>query len=100
MTVRVPSQTAKGHSEVYTVDFREIAPALANKTMYANDPRSSMFGGLAVGVPGELKGLEEAHKRWGSLPWSDLVQPSVELALGWKVPIELARRIQVILAIY
>lgn len=95
MTVRIPPNSTHGKSEVYNIDFRETAPALANKTMYSKDPLSSRWGGLSVGVPGELRGLEEAHKRWGSLPWRDLVQPSVELAKGWRVPTELARRIQV-----
>ena len=63
--------------------------------MYVNDPLAALFGGLSVGVPGELRGLEEAHKRWGTLPWSQLVQPSIELAKGWEVPAELARRIEV-----
>lgn len=95
MTVRIPSKAKGGKSEVFNIDFREIAPALANKTMYSNDPLSSLFGGLAIGVPGELRGLEEAHRRWGYIPWGKLVQPSIELARGWKVPKELARRIQV-----
>jgi len=94
MTVRIPSKAKGGKSEVFNIDFREIAPALANKTMYSNDPLSSLFGGLAIGVPGELRGLEEAHRRWGYIPWGKLVQPSIELARGWKVPKELARRIQ------
>ena len=95
MTVRVPTSEDGKSSEVWTVDFRETAPALANKTMYIDNPTSSAFGGLAVGIPGEVRGLEEAHKRWGSLPWERLVRPSVELAAGWKVGKELARRINV-----
>ena len=95
MTVRIPTSNDGKSSEVWTVDFRETAPALANKTMYIENPASSMFGGLAVGIPGEVRGLEEAHKRWGSLPWEGLVQPSVELAAGWKVGKELAKRINV-----
>lgn len=94
MTVRIPPSSSKASSEVYTIDFREVAPALANTTMYVDEPMKSLFGGLAVGVPGELRGLEEAHRRWGSLPWSTLVQPSVELAQGWRVQKELARRIR------
>jgi gamma-glutamyltranspeptidase / glutathione hydrolase / leukotriene-C4 hydrolase len=82
MTVRIPPSSQNLSSEVWTVDFRETAPALANTTMYKHDPTLSMFGGLAVGVPSELRGLEEAHRRWGKLPWSRLVQPSVELASG------------------
>lgn len=38
------------------------------------------YGYLAVGVPGLLAGLDEAHRRWGSLSWADLVEPAAELA--------------------
>ena len=95
MTVRIPPSTANGTSEVFTIDFRETAPALSNKTMYVDDPLASRWGGLAVGVPGELRGLEEAHKRWGTVPWKDLVKPAADLAKGWTVQTELERRIEV-----
>ena len=46
------------------VDCRETAPSAASKDMFASTPASaSSFGGLAVAVPGELKGLELAHAR-------------------------------------
>ncbi|GAC72412.1 gamma-glutamyltransferase [Moesziomyces antarcticus T-34] len=80
-------------AEHVTIDFRETAPAAANKTMYVGRVPRAQFGGLAVGVPGELRGLEEAHRRWGRLPWKRLVQPSVELARSAKVSKELARRL-------
>ena len=57
MTVRVPPKEKGGESEVWTIDFRETAPALANKTMFVEDPSSATFGGLSVGVPGEIRGL-------------------------------------------
>lgn len=95
MTVRIPPSSEGGSSEVYTIDFRETAPALANSTMYADDPAAARWGGLAVGVPGEVRGLQEAHERWGKLPWTRLVQPSIDLAAGWAVDKELARRLQV-----
>ncbi|KIK98246.1 hypothetical protein PAXRUDRAFT_31286 [Paxillus rubicundulus Ve08.2h10] len=94
MTVRIPPSTPGEASEVYTIDFRETAPALANKTMYVDNPRAATYGGLSVAVPGELRGLEEAYRRWGSLSWSRLVQPSVVLAAEWTVDVELAKRIQ------
>lgn len=95
MTVRIPPRAPGGSSEVFTIDFRETAPALANETMYKEDPLLARYGGLAVGVPGELRGLEEVHRRWGVLPWKSLVEPSVELAKGWRVDTELAKRITV-----
>ena len=94
MTVRIPLSSPHASSEVFTIDFRETAPALSNRTMYVDNPLASRWGGLSVGVPGELRGLEEAHKRWGKLPWKTLVEPAADLAKGWVVQPELARRIQ------
>ncbi|KDQ57609.1 hypothetical protein JAAARDRAFT_47513 [Jaapia argillacea MUCL 33604] len=93
MTVRIPPTSPNTSATHYTIDFRETAPAASNATMYVGNPLAAMFGGLAVGVPGELRGLEEAHKRWGTVEWSKLVDPVVELAKGWKVGRELDRRI-------
>jgi len=95
MTLRIPSNTPNKSAEHWTIDYRETGPALANATMYKANPMLSKFGGLAVGVPGELRGFEEAHRRWGKLNWSRLVQPSVDLAAGWKVSVELGRRMHV-----
>jgi gamma-glutamyltranspeptidase / glutathione hydrolase / leukotriene-C4 hydrolase len=95
MTVRIPPNSTHNSSEVWTIDFRETAPGLAHPKMYVDDPYTSRFGGLAIGVPGELRGLEEAHRKWGTLPWKRLVMPAAELAAGWKIDRELARRIQV-----
>ncbi|KAE8214185.1 hypothetical protein CF327_g2382 [Tilletia walkeri] len=75
------------------VDFREVAPGSANKTMFYGRPRAAMAGGLAVGVPGELRGLEVMHSKWGTLPWAELVEPAAKLADGTKVSRELERRL-------
>jgi gamma-glutamyltranspeptidase/glutathione hydrolase/leukotriene-C4 hydrolase len=101
MIIRIPPEQTFGNtrdsnkSEVWSLNFREVAPALSNKTMYKDNPMASRIGGLAVAIPGEVRGLQEAHRRWGSIPWKELVDPSVELAAGWRVQSELAGRIQV-----
>ncbi|VDB95949.1 unnamed protein product [Peniophora sp. CBMAI 1063] len=93
MTVRIPPKEKGGESEVWNIDFRETAPALANTTMYVDDPMKALFGGLSVAVPGEVRGLGEAHKRWGKLSWARLVRPAAEVAAGWTMGPELSRRI-------
>ncbi|OMH79278.1 Gamma-glutamyltranspeptidase 1 [Zancudomyces culisetae] len=67
----------KSTGETEVVDFRELAPKLANETMYANDIKKAQIGGLSVGVPGELKGYELAHKKYGKLKWQRLFEPTV-----------------------
>ena len=95
MTVRIPPSFENASSEVWTIDFRETAPAKSTEGMYEGNPNASRYGGLAVGVPGEVRGLQVAHERWGSVPWKRLVQPSVELAAGWPVGKELGNRLPV-----
>ncbi len=38
------------------------------------------IGAASCAVPGAPKGLEEVHRRFGSLPWRELVTPAIELA--------------------
>jgi len=45
-----------------------------------NARQSSLTGHLSVGVPGSVAGLFEAHRRFGRLPWKELVAPAVRLA--------------------
>lgn len=67
-----------------TMDFREKAPLAASERMYVGEDGLSTNmqhrGFLSVGVPGTVAGLYEAHRKYGSLPWADLVAPSVALA--------------------
>lgn len=62
------------------IDYRESAPAAAFQDMYQGNVKGSVYSGLAAGVPGELRGLEEAHRRFARLPWRDVVHPAAEVA--------------------
>lgn len=82
----------RGHGgEALVVDFRETAPAAAHPALFLDEkgeavPGASREGLLAVGVPGTVAGLSEAHERWGRLPWPELLAPAVSLALeGFEV---------------
>lgn len=60
---------------------REMAPAAATRDMFVKDKTKSVLGGLAVGVPGELRGYEALHRRLnGSLPWKALFADAIRLA--------------------
>ncbi len=66
------------------LDFRERAPGAAKRDMYIGpdgkpDDRS-LTGDLAAGVPGSVAGLWEAHRRFGSRPWAELLAPAILLA--------------------
>lgn len=68
-----------------TINSREVAPLAAFKDMYT-DVIFSREGGLAIAVPGELKGLFELHKKYGRLSWTEILQPVIDVAEnGYKV---------------
>ncbi len=71
---------------VITLDGRETAPAAAKPDRFiGKDGKPMRFvdavvGGRSVGVPGTPKLLEEAHRRWGKLPWAQVLAPAIKLA--------------------
>lgn len=71
------------------LDYREKAPGAAHRDMYldadGNLTDKSVVGHLAAGVPGTVAGMWSAHERYGSLPWTDLVEPAIGLADGFEV---------------
>ncbi|KAG0651421.1 Gamma-glutamyltranspeptidase [Hyphodiscus hymeniophilus] len=77
------------------IDFREMAPAAAFETMYSpplSNANYSLYGGLASGVPGELRGLEHLHKNYATMPWKHLMQPAIKVArYGFNVTEDLVR---------
>jgi gamma-glutamyltranspeptidase/glutathione hydrolase len=74
------------------IDYRETAPAAADRDMYLDVDGNvieglSLIGHLSVGVPGTVAGFWQAHQRFGSMPWRDLVLPAIGLAeSGFEVP--------------
>lgn len=73
-------------------DGRETAPHLAHDElfMFNNGQLMSVeeaaVGGRAVGVPGVMRMLEDAHRQHGKLAWAKLFQPAIHLAeRGFKI---------------
>ena len=72
--------------KVETIDGRETAPAADTSRLFLGPdgqplPFAQAFpGGRSVGVPGNVRLLAQAHKRWGKLPWKALFQPAIRLA--------------------
>jgi len=81
--------------KIYALDARERAPAAITPAAYLKDgkamPELSQRGGLAVAVPGEVRGLGEMVRRWGALPFRRCVEPAQKLAAhGFPVSSRLA----------
>ena len=71
------------------LDYREKAPLATTRDMFLDDEGNvtdnSVVGHLAAGVPGSVMGMWEAHRRFGTLPWADLVERAASLADGFEV---------------
>lgn len=65
------------------IDFREVAPAGMDQSMFLEGPELSKTTGLSVGVPGEIMGFYQAHRKYGKLPWKRLFKECIELAKGF-----------------
>jgi gamma-glutamyltranspeptidase/glutathione hydrolase len=77
LVTRVDGQTS-------SLDFRETAPAATTQAMYldeqGNPTGQSREGLRSAGVPGSVAGLWEAHVKFGTKAWRDLVLPAIRLA--------------------
>lgn len=76
----------KNDGALFSLDYREKAPGLSSRDMYLDETGKVMKGlsekgHLSSGVPGSVAGMFESHARHGSLPWKELVQPAIDLAL-------------------
>ncbi len=81
------------------IDFRERAPAAANRDMYldqdGNVTRESLVGYRASGVPGTVRGMAFALRRYGTKSWRSMLEPAERLAHdGFPVSWGLARSLQ------
>jgi gamma-glutamyltranspeptidase/glutathione hydrolase len=71
------------------IDYRETAPAAAHRDMFLDEkgnvvPARALTSHRASGVPGSVAGMWLAHRKFGTLPWKDLLAPAVGLAEeGW-----------------
>ncbi|MGB0879590.1 MAG: gamma-glutamyltransferase [Polaribacter sp.] len=75
----------KNDGEIGALDYREKAPLAATKNMYLDEdgnviPNKSILGAMAIGVPGTVAGVFATHKKFGTLPISEILQPVIELA--------------------
>lgn len=80
--------------DTIALDYRETAPAAATATMFLNEKgepvaQKSRDSGLAVGVPGTVRGLAEAHRAYGSgkFTLAALIAPALALAKDG-IPVE------------
>ncbi len=86
------------------IDYREMAPGAAHRDVYLDKNGAliegeggSLVGYRAAGVPGTVRGMELALKKYGSgkLSWAQLVEPARRLAAnGFSVTYELARSLR------
>src|SRR3954470_24384837 len=85
------------------IDYREMAPAAAHRDVYLDKNGNliegeggSLVGYRAAGVPGTVRGLELALKKYGSgkVSWSQLIEPARRLANGFTVTNNLARSLR------
>ncbi|XP_052280993.1 glutathione hydrolase 1 proenzyme-like [Dreissena polymorpha] len=74
------SKIGKSSCKTYAVVAREQAPSMATEYMFTADKNiSSTAGGQAIAIPGKIRGLYEAWKLGGLLPWKQLFQPAIKL---------------------
>lgn len=81
-----------------TIDGRETAPSTATSELFLNEDgqplgfREAVLGGRSVGIPGNMRLMAMAHRRWGRLEWAQLFEPAIRLAeQGYTVNARMAR---------
>ena len=67
------------------IDYREMAPLKARRDMYLDENGDvvkglSSYSHLASGVPGTVAGFWHVHKKYGRLPWKQVLEPAIRQA--------------------
>ena len=70
---------------VITIDHRETAPATTTPTLFIEDGKemdfdSAVASGLSVGVPGTVRGWDEALRRYGTMALEQVLAPAITVA--------------------
>lgn len=70
----------KSQNKVVTLNAREMAPSAATANMFVANKTLSLKGGLAIAVPGEIRGYYELHQKYGGpAKWSELFEETIAL---------------------
>uniref|UniRef100_A0A3Q3KRR9 Gamma-glutamyltransferase 5a n=1 Tax=Mastacembelus armatus TaxID=205130 RepID=A0A3Q3KRR9_9TELE len=75
--------------KVKIISSRETAPKTVKRDLLTSCPKTGqlMSGSQWIGVPGEIRGYEMAHKLYGKLPWATLFQSAIQMArTGFPIP--------------
>ncbi|KAM3826047.1 glutathione hydrolase 5 proenzyme [Vipera latastei] len=73
--------------KIEVLNARERAPQNITEGLLKKCTDTLLPGSEWIAVPGELRGYEQAHLRYGRLPWKDLFEPTIEmLGLGIQIP--------------
>ena len=75
----------KANGEAGSLDYREKAPLASSKDMFLDKDGNVIKGkstetALAIGVPGTVAGVFAVHKKYGSMPMSEILKPVIALA--------------------
>ncbi|MGH8012032.1 MAG: gamma-glutamyltransferase [Candidatus Binataceae bacterium] len=88
----------KKTGRIYALDYRERAPMAATPAMYMRngkpDEKLARTGPLAIGVPGQIAGIEASLRRFGTMKFQQVAAPAIKLARGFALSPHLAGEIR------
>lgn len=62
----------------FTINAKETAPSQVAEDMFKTS-EEYMESPLTIAVPGEIKGYWELHKKYGTIDWKLLVEPTIKV---------------------